>query len=195
MVEKKFAGISLLIIFIYALVISLSENIFFLLACAVLPVLLFFWRKPEGLGALKKINLVNLFMIVTLALTWPNFWEGLIRGLIIAFRVNMVYIVFAALILPQGAAGIYKGLKFLKAPEKIIILILLTMRGIYILNERLDSALISARLRAHGLKGLAKFKVFAYITASILLQGSEKSERVMTAITCRGGFEGFNLEA
>ena len=59
------------------------------------------------------------------------------------------------------------------------------------MHERFSSALISLRLRAPNLHGLMKFRTFAYITASVLIQSSEHSERMMRAIQCRGGFKGF----
>ena len=66
-------------------------------------------------------------------------------------------------------------------------LIILTLRGIYILRERFDAALISLRLRSQGVK----LKTFAYVTGGVLLQGSERSELMLKAINSRGGFRGF----
>ncbi|MBR1486144.1 MAG: hypothetical protein IJ597_02685, partial [Synergistaceae bacterium] len=91
-----------------------------------------------------------------------------------------------------GISGIYKALVFLHVPEKLRILILLTMRGIFILKERFESALISLKLRAPRQKNFAKLKSFTYVTGSVLLQAADRSERIERAIKCRGGFKGFN---
>ena len=121
-------------------------------------------------------------MIITLTLTWPNFNDGIIKGVLIALRVNMIYVVFV-----EYAEGIYDALIYLRLPEKLRILIILTLRGIFVLRERFDTALISVKLRAKKLN----LKTFAYITGSVLLQSSQRSEKILQAINLRGGFNGF----
>ena len=108
-------------------------------------------------------------------------------GISIALRMNVIYIICAIFIFPLGVSGIYKILVFLHCPEKLRVLIILTLRGIYILRERFDAALISAKLRAPKLT----LKTFAYITGSVLLQSSRRSEKMLQAINSRGGFGGF----
>ena len=129
-----------------------------------------------------KINLINLIMIITITLTWPNYYEGFTKGMLIALRVNMIYIVFV-----EYSEGIYDALIYLRLPEKLRVLIILTLRGIYILKERFDTALISVKLRAKKLN----LKTFSYITGSVLLQSSQRSEKILQAIELRGGFKGF----
>lgn len=171
----------------YALAVTLSCSIYALIVASVIPLVLIMRNRIS----LIKLNVFNLIMIITLALTWPNFTEGLMKGIIIALRVNMIYIVFAVKIYPIGYAKIFSALNVLKIPEKLRILLLLTMRGIFIMHERFTCALISLRLRAKNLHGLMKLKAFAYITCSVLIQSSRRSERMMLAIQSRGGFSGF----
>ena len=134
-----------------------------------------------------KINLVNLIMILTLALTWPDFHEGLVKGLIIALKVNVIYFILA-----KFHDRLYRLILNPKVPEKFRILIILTLRGIFILKERYDAALISLKVRAPDLQGILKFKTFSYILGSILLQSSRHSENIFKSIISRGGFNGFN---
>ena len=172
---------------IYAFAVSITGDIYVLAFLAVLPLILLF----RGSRIPVKLNIVNALMVITLALTWPVFREGLITGIIIALRVNMIYVVFASFVFQLGAAGIYKALVFLHIPEKLRVLMLLTLRGIYILQDRFDAALTSLRLRAPEIHGLLRFKTFAYITGSVLLQSSQRSEKMLQAIKSRGGFGGF----
>ena len=169
----------------YALIVSMSGNIF-LLAIEFLIAVIFF--KKDFIKFLLRLNIINLIVIISLALTWPNLYEGFFTGILIALRVNMIYIIFAALVLPMGFSGVYEVLLFLKVPEKLRILILLTLRGIFILKERFDAALISLKLRAPKMK----IKSFTYVTGSVLLQAANRSEKIERVIKCRGGFEGFN---
>ncbi len=175
---------------VYALTVSMSDSFYALTLASIVPVLLLI-RNRFILSSLVRLNAFNLIMIITLAMTWPSLTEGIMKGLTIALRVNMIYILFGTLIYPMGYARIFSALNSLNVPEKLRVLLLLTLRGIFILHERFSSALISLRLRAPNLHGLMKFRAFAYITASVLLQSSERSERMMRAIQCRGGFAGF----
>ena len=162
-----------------------------LLFASVLPVLCMF-RHNTSIKALVKLNIINAVMIITMALTWPVFSEGITAGMIIALRVNMIYIVFASVVFPLGTAKIYSALCSMGIPEKLRVLMLLTFRGIFILHDRLNTALVSVKLRAPALRGTMKLKVIAYVFASVLLQGAGRSERMMTAAECRGGFGGFS---
>ena len=177
-------------VLIYALSVSLSVNFYALIIAALLPLCLVV-KRPEVIKSLAKLNALNLVMIITLALTWPEVREGFIMGIIIALRLNMIYIIFSSLVFSQSEARIYEALIFLRVPEKLCILLLLTFRGINIMRERLDKALLSLRLRAGETGLVMRLKTFAYITASVLLQSASHSERMTRAIICRGGFDGF----
>ena len=168
---------------IYALGVSMCREYSALIAASVLPVILLFRQRIP----LLKINVMNLVMIITMALTWPDMSEGLAIGIITALRVNMIYIVFAGLVFPLGMSAVYS----LRLPEKLMVMLILTLRGIFILHDRLDKALISVKLRAPAVKGMMKLKVFAYVLGSVLLQSVSHSERMMLAVETRGGFEGF----
>ena len=141
---------------------------------------------------MKKFLLANLIVIATITLTYPDMQEGFFTGLSIALKGGVIYLIFALFVFPKGFAGIYKTLVLMHVPEKLRILILLTLRGIFILKERFESALISLKLRAPGQKNFAKLKSFTYVTGSVLLQAADRSERMERAVKCRGGFGGFN---
>ncbi len=141
---------------------------------------------------MKKFLLANLIVIATITLTYPDMQEGFFTGLSIALKGGVIYLIFALFVFPKGFAGIYKTLVLMHVPEKLRILILLTLRGIFILKERFESALISLKLRAPEQKNFAKLKSFTYVTGSVLLQAADRSERMERAVKCRGGFGGFN---
>lgn len=170
---------------LYSLTVSLSKNIFVLAAAVVVTMTMF---KKSFVRPLLRLNIFNIIAVITLALTWPNVLDGIMMGLLIALRVNMIYIALAALVFPLGFAGMYQALLLFRLPEKLRVLLLLTLRGIFILKDRFDSALISLKLRAPKMK----IQSFTYVTGSVLLQAAARSERMERAIKCRGGFGGFN---
>ena len=85
----------------------------------------------------------------------------------------------------------YEALSSLRVPLKLRVLAILTIRGVNILRESFETAIISVRLRAPNLRGIMRLKVFAYMTGTILLQSFLRSENIMRAVKCRGGFGGF----
>ena len=170
---------------VYALAVSVSRAYSALGAASVLPMILLFRHRIP----LLKINVMNLVMIITMALTWPDMSEGLVMGTVTALRVNMIYTVFAALVFPLGMSAVYS----LRLPEKLRVMVILTLRGIFILSERMEKALISVKLRAPNVKGMMKLKVFAYVVGSVLLKSADHSERMMLAVEARGGFGGFGV--
>lgn len=167
----------------YAVAVSMSEGYSALMAGAVLPVILLCRNRVS----LLKLNMMNLVMILTMAITWPDVSEGLVMGTIIALRVNMIYIVLAATVFPLGMNAVYS----VRLPGKLRVMVILTVRGICILRERLERALISVKLRAPEVSGMMRLKVFAYVLGYVLLQSESHSERMMSAIETRGGFGGF----
>ena len=176
---------------IYSLAVSLSDSPFSLSLAALLPLCLVL-RSPEIVRSLVKVNAFSLVLIMTLALTWPDFRDGVMMGIVITARLNMIYIVFGELVRFLGVTGIYAGLVMLRVPEKLRVLLLLTLRGVNIMRERLDAALISLRLRGPELSGIMRLKTFAYVVSNVLLQSASRSDRMSQAITCRGGFGGFH---
>ena len=170
----------------YAFAVSVSNSLYALLIASVLPLILLCIKK-FSLPHLPKLNVINIIMVITLALTWPSLREGFSAGILIAFRVNMIYIVFAALVFPMGLGAVYS----LPLPEKLRVLLILTVRGIFIMRESLDTALLSAKLRAPNAGLIVRLKIFAYVLGSVLIRSSVRSERMMFAIQSRGGFKGF----
>ena len=175
---------------IYALAVSISDSVPALFIASILPVTILA-TKRFPLSRLVNINIFNLVMILTLALTWPDFVDGLLTGMVIAFRVNMIFVAFGAMVYPLGTVGMYDALSSLRVPMKLRILVILTLRGVNILRDSFETAIISVRLRAPNLRGIMRLKAFAYMTGTVLLQSFLRSENMMRAVKCRGGFGGF----
>ena len=175
----------------YALAVSLSKSEVSIFAASLMP-LMFLLTKRFAVSRLSHVNIVNIIMIFTLSLTWPDSLDGLKMGIIIALRVNMIFVCFGTLLYPVGISGMTEALCALGVPEKIRVLMILTLRGIEILGERYRAAIVSVRLRAPELRGFLRLKVFASILGSVLLQSLDHSEEIARAVKCRGGFGGFN---
>ena len=170
-----------------------------LLWAAVPPLLLL----PCGplrplLRALARLNAANLAMMALLALTWPGetLWgpftrEGVRMGLLVTARLNLISVLLLRLVLNMGLLKADAALARLGLTEKLRALLLLTLRGAALLTERTEAALLALRLRAPRLGGLLRWRAFACLLGSSLLQSAGRSERMAMAIECRGGLAGF----
>ncbi|MBR1671849.1 MAG: hypothetical protein IJ702_02885, partial [Fretibacterium sp.] len=182
-----------------SLLLSALEEPALLLCAALVPLALL----PCGpvrplLRVLLRLNAVSLAVALLLGVTYPGgaLWgplsrEGIRMGGLIALRLNLISIVLLRLAVAMGPMRMDTALSRLGLPEKLRVLLLLTLRGIFLLMERAASALRAVRLRAPGLRGMLKWRAFACVAASSLPQGSDRSERMMMALRCRGGLAGF----
>ena len=170
-----------------------------LLCAAAPPLLLLPWGPLRPLlRALAGLNAANLVMMLLLAVTWPgeSLWgpltrEGLFMGLLVTARLNLISIVLMRLIVDMGLLRADAALARLGLSKKLRALLLLTLRGVALLMERTEAALLALRLRAPRLGGLMRWRAFACLLGASLLQSADRSERMALAMECRGGLAGF----
>jgi len=148
------------------------------------------WPVPK---ILLHLNLAGLFMLALMTLSFANFKSGFQAGLIMILKLNFISIIFLKFIAAMGIKKIHAALYYLRLNNKLRVLIILTLRGIFILVNRFVCALRAASLRARNIKGLRlRLKIFACVLASALVQSVKLSDRINIAINLRGGLGGFN---
>ena len=174
----------------FALAVSAMKEGAALLCASVIPLALLFCG-PLPLRALLRLNGAALIMAALLALTWPDVREGMRMGLLLLLRLNLIFIALWRLVIAMGPGEIDAALTRLGLPERLRLLLLLTQRGAGLLAERLETSLRALCLRAPRLVGTLKLKAFASVAASSLVQGADRSERMVMALRCRGGLKGF----
>ena len=142
------------------------------------------WPVPK---ILLHLNLAGLFMLALMTLSFANFKSGFQAGLIMLAKLNFISIIFLKLIAAMGVGKVHAALYYLRLNNKLRVLIILTLRGIFILVNRFICALRAASLRARNIKGLKlRLKIFACVLASALVQSVKLSDRINIAINLRG---------
>ena len=179
--------ISALILAISISRLNFNFNNLILITLIALPLL---WPLPK---ILIHLNLAGLFMLALMTLSFANFKSGFQAGLIMILKLNFISIIFLKFIAAMGIKKIHAALYYLRLNNKLRVLIILTLRGIFILVNRFVCALRAASLRARNIKGLRlRLKIFACVLASALVQSVKLSDRINIAINLRGGLGGFN---
>ena len=179
--------ISALILAISISRLNFNFNNLILITLIALPLL---WPVPK---ILLHLNIAGLLMLVLMTLSFANFKSGFLAGLIMILKLNFISIIFLKFIAAMGIKKIHAALYYLRLNNKLRVLIILTLRGIFILVNRFVCALRAASLRARNIKGLRlRLKIFACVLASALVQSVKLSDRINIAINLRGGLGGFN---
>jgi len=186
---------------IYAFVVALSNNFPVLIAALIFSFALVGVCRLDFLEVAKRVALVNGFIVFlwfVVPLTYngqPLFYlgpfevsrEGVLVSARITLKSNAILLAFIALIASNTVATLGNALGRLKVPEKIIYLLLLNYRYIFVMEEEYRRLLRSASIRGfRPSSNLHTYKTYAYLIGILFVRASDRAERVYKAMVCRG---------
>ena len=186
---------------IYAFVVALSNNFPVLIAALIFSFALVGVCRLDFLEVAKRVALVNGFIVFlwfVVPLTYngqPLFYlgpfevsrEGVLVSARITLKSNAILLAFIALIASNTVATLGNALGRLKVPEKIIYLLLLNYRYIFVMEEEYRRRLRSASIRGfRPSSNLHTYKTYAYLIGILFVRASDRAERVYKAMVCRG---------
>ena len=186
---------------VYAFVVALSNNFPVLIAALIFSFALVGVCRLDFLEVTKRVALVNGFIVFlwfVVPLTYngqPLFYlgpfevsrEGVLVSARITLKSNAILLAFIALIASNTVATLGNALGRLKVPEKIIYLLLLNYRYIFVMEEEYRRLLRSASIRGfRPSSNLHTYKTYAYLIGILFVRASDRAERVYKAMVCRG---------
>jgi cobalt/nickel transport system permease protein len=122
--------------------------------------------------------------------TEPHFVSSLRSAVVYAARINMAALWYMIFIIPLGISALSGALMKMGVPPKLITLLILTYRFIFILWERICTALLSLRLRKpKTMPKLTEFRAYAAMFAAAIISAELRSRKVMMAMRAKG-FDG-----
>jgi cobalt/nickel transport system permease protein len=93
-------------------------------------------------------------------------------------------------IIPLGIGGLANALSKLRVSSKLIALLLLTYRFIFVMYERVWTASLSLRMRRPAsMPSIQLWRAYAAMLASAIIGAEMRSQKVWTALQSRG-FDG-----
>jgi cobalt/nickel transport system permease protein len=110
-------------------------------------------------------------------------------ALLYTLRLNCAALLSMCLVFPMGISLFAASMAGLKAPRKITALVILTCRYIFLLYERLFTALASMRLRCSIQHDLYRWRSISAVFASVLTGAVFRGKKIQAAMVCRG-FDG-----
>lgn len=115
---------------------------------------------------------------------------GLLLCLKVTLKAVSILLVFIALVATMDTATLGHSLHKLGMPRKLILLLLLAYRYIFVIEQEYGRLFRAARMRnfAPG-TNLHTYRTYAYLVGMLFVRASERAARVHHAMKCRG-FDG-----
>ncbi len=186
---------------LYAFVVALSYQFSVLLVALVLSLILIVISQVGIKEVFKRILWVNaLILLLWLLLPFTFKGEVLTRigsfavyrpGVVLAAQItlksNSILLAFIALIATMSFATLGHALYRMRVPEKIVHLLLMTYRYIFVIEQEYLRLLRAAKIRGFRPGTNANtYRTYSYVIGMLFVRAAARAERVHQAMLCRG---------
>jgi len=186
---------------VFSFVIALSSRFSAMIAALLLSFLLVGMARLNMRELIKRVVIVNglvFFFWLILPLTFegePLFYilsfpvsrEGVLLAARITLKSNAILLIFISLVATASLVTLGHALNRLYVPEKIVHLLLLTYRYIFVIEQEYQRLVRAAKIRGFKPKtNLYTYRTYAYLVGMLFVRASERAERVHHAMLCRG---------
>lgn len=125
----------------------------------------------------------EIFRIAGLGLTK----EGLLLCGKISIKSNAILLVFIALVATMEFSTLGYALNFFRLPGKMVHLLLLTYRYVFVIEQEYRRLVRAAKIRSFQPgTNLHTYKTYAYLVGMLFVRASARADRVYKAMKCRG---------
>jgi cobalt/nickel transport system permease protein len=186
---------------LYAVVVVSLSSLWVLTAALGLSLSLLALSGLPPRKTLKRMAMMDsfiIFMLLLLPFTMPGdpffslwglqaSWQGLWRAVEIALTANAVILAVMTLVGTMEPVTMGHALFALKTPERLVHLMMFTIRYIDVLREEYQRLRTSMKLR--GFRpgtNWHTYRTFGYLVGMMLVRAIERSERILAAMKCRG---------
>ena len=209
--KKSSAGTSLLhrtdprikIIFLtlYSFAVAMLSRFPSLIAALFVSLALIFLARTNLRDLAARLFVVNVpvfFFWLLLPLTFeaePLFCAGPFTvsgpGIVYAARItlksNAILLAFIALAATSSVVTLGHAMNRLHVPEKIIHLLLLTYRYVFVIEQEYRKLRLAAKVRCFRPKtDMHTYRTYSYLLGMLFVRAAARAERVHHAMLCRG---------
>ncbi len=186
---------------LYAFAVALADGFPALVLSLAFSFALIGMSRLPLLDVARRVALVNgfvLFFWLVVPLTYPGeplfslgpltaTREGALVSARITLKSNAILLAFIALIATSSIATLGAALSRLGVPRKMVHLLLLNYRYIFVMEEEYHRLVRSTVIRGfHPSTSIHTYRTFAYLVGMLFVRASERAERVYQAMLCRG---------
>jgi cobalt/nickel transport system permease protein len=193
-------------IIVGVLLIAVSVNLHSRTLLAALAVLAFVLLLKERAVVVRRLIPVNVFAaMLTLALPLgarldspltasPPYAPALASALLYALRINIAALHYMIFILPLGIGELSNTLRALRVPPKLVTLLALSHRAVFVLAEKVFVSSLALRMRKPArLSKREELRSYGSMIATSVVAAQMRSEKVWTAMRSRGFSESFPI--
>jgi cobalt/nickel transport system permease protein len=113
--------------------------------------------------------------------------EGIELAAQITLKSNAIVLAFMALVATIPFSTVGHALHWLRVPDKIVHLLLMTYRYIFVLEQEYQRLIRAARIRGFQPgTNLHTYRTYAYLVGMLFVRAIDRAERVRWAMICRG---------
>jgi cobalt/nickel transport system permease protein len=157
-----------------------------LLVCLIVSVALWLFRDIRIV--LLRLSGLNLFCAM-LFVTMPLGGEPLSAALLYTLRINAAALLSMLFVISMGMGNLIPALSQLKVPGKLVSLLVLSYRYLFVLYRRVFHSVLSLRLRRPRQTTAMAWRSYAAAFASVFAGALFRSRKVKQAAEARG-FDG-----
>jgi cobalt/nickel transport system permease protein len=186
---------------LYAFVVALAYQFPVLIGALIVSLLLIAISRVSLREVFGKIVIVNA-MVLLLWLVLPFTFDGKILarigsfdvylpGVILAAQItlksNAILLAFIALVSTMSLATLGHTLHRLKVPTKMVYLLLMTYRYIFVIEQEYLRLIRATKIR--GFRpgtNTNTYRTYAYVIGMLFVRAAARAERVHQAMLCRG---------
>jgi cobalt/nickel transport system permease protein len=186
---------------LYAFVVALSYQFTVLIPALGVSSILILVSRLRILAVFKRLVIVNTLILIlwlVLPLTFKGevlariasfaiYRPGVILAAQITLKSNAILLAFIALIATMPFSTLGHAMHRLRVPDKIVYLLMMTYRYIFVIEEEYLRLIRAAKIR--GFRpgtNLNTYRTFSYVIGMLFVRAAARAERVHQAMRCRG---------
>jgi len=186
---------------VYALVVAISYDYAALSAALILSMSMAFAARLDFHEVLRRfLAPVAFLLLLWMVLPWS--YEGEILATVgpvtitrpgmalcaqISLKTISLLVAFMALLATMTVDTLGHTLSRLRLPDKMVHLILITYRYIFVLEQEYQRLVRAMKIRNfHPRTSLHSYRTYAYLVGMLFVSASERARRVHSAMICRG---------
>jgi len=186
---------------IYSCAAALCREFPALLSALILSMALVAMARLRIAEVLKRLVVVNglvVFIWAVIPFTFPGETlfrigpfgaarEGIELAAQITLKSNAILLAFMALVTTMPFSTLGHALHRLRVPDKIVHLLLMTYRYIFVLEQEYQRLIRAARIRGFQPgTNLHTYRTYANLVGMLFVKAINRAERVRWAMLCRG---------
>jgi len=164
-----------------------AAGLWFYLGLFMFLVLVITISQIPALFVLKRIlSFIPFILLIIVFLPLMQKDGGFKIALFTSIRALLSILVIVILTSTTRFSSLLEGLRALKMPAIIIMMLSFIYRYFFILTDEMERLWYAVRLRAPRMRGLKKVKTLGRLVGHLFIHSYERSERIYQAMTMRG---------